>query len=118
MGIEDTCSSMVRSYLACKWSDVKALEGAFSDLDNDNSGALDANEFQDLMFALGVEMSDEEAQKEVATIDLVPKNKTHFFLFLFLSLIFSFPFLNHILLCYPVCSCVYVYAYMCLYVKN
>jgi len=81
MSIEDEGSEAARSYLACPWTEVQALEGAFKDMDNDGSGALDANEFQDLMFALGIELSDEDAEKEVATIDLDGNGVVDFFEF-------------------------------------
>ena len=70
MGAEDAGSSAARRYLAAPWSDVQEVEDMFASFDDDHSGHIDASEFQDLMYALGKELSDEGAAEGVAQIDL------------------------------------------------
>jgi hypothetical protein len=65
MSAEDDISQAARRYLACEWEEVKNLEAAFSDFDDNNSLSIDVGEFQDLMYALGHELSDDQAAWKV-----------------------------------------------------
>mmetsp|Transcript_45791 Transcript_45791/g.85173 ORF Transcript_45791/g.85173 Transcript_45791/m.85173 type:complete len:339 (-) Transcript_45791:67-1083(-) len=67
MGCEDAASASVRRYLSCPWRQVRNLEDAFRDFDVDGSTSIDASEFQDLMYALGRELSDEQAARMVSS---------------------------------------------------
>jgi hypothetical protein len=65
----DAESMASRRYLACPWRDIRSLEDAFHEFDLDGNGSLDVSELQDLMFALGHQLSDEAAEQLANAVD-------------------------------------------------
>ncbi len=52
------------------WEDLNRLKGAFNRFDDDRSGTIDRQEFEQLLATIGADMSDDEIDEGFATIDV------------------------------------------------
>jgi hypothetical protein len=67
---EDCVSQVVRTYLTCDHNVLEEVRLAFAIFDSDNSGTIDASEFQSLCFELGEIQTEKQVAEALALIDL------------------------------------------------
>ena len=69
MSDADEESHAARPFLAASGKEIRDLQQAFNDFDTDESGEIEAGEFQNLMYALGHTLSNNQAEAAVQAID-------------------------------------------------